>query len=313
MRPLLFTSIPPRLRGVTLESDRADAPQVAVIRSWARAGFQPVSVNMEHEVAGSPRFREALAEYGVESVVLTSSAARAARGPLCPLLDFLRAIRHRADDASIAVVNADIRLASAAGEPLAALVRDLAPGEHLVAQRTDISPRADGRRRETVHPHGFDFLAFHGSWIDRVDQCLSPALEFGLPWWDHYLPLALIAFGCRTRLVHPGWCLHEAHAERWSRRHYCGVGRLAMRHFLGSLARASDPAPSRAWIDMVDLEAVPGGITGPLADRVRRIATHDFAPDFVAVRILGRLAAANVRLVLESATSGPEPPGAIQR
>ena len=47
--------------------------------------------------------------------------------------------------------------------------------------------------------HGFDFLAMHRRRIDRVLDFLSTTLAFGRPWWDHYLPLALIACGARPR------------------------------------------------------------------------------------------------------------------
>jgi hypothetical protein len=307
MHSLLFTSIPPRLEGIRFEPGRPESPQAVTIRSWIAAGFQPVSINVEREVAGRPWFERALGEHGVESVVLPDDPGGHDQGPLCPFSDFLRAIRDRAADAPAVIINADVRLAADPDRPLAKLVNELAVGEQAVAQRTDLAARVDGSPRQTVHRHGFDFLAFRGSWVERIQDFLVPALAFGLPWWDHYLPLALIACGCRTKLVHPDWCLHQAHVGGWSWRQYCRVGRLAMRHFEAALRRQSGASPSQGWLEMLDLETVPGGLTGPIGEHVRRIATHDAAPDVVAVHILARLAAANVRLVLQSATHGPYP------
>jgi hypothetical protein len=306
MRPLLFTSIPPRQHGTDFRSEDCAAPQMVTIRSWLEAGFQPVSIHLSGEIDRHPWLPEALRSAAVDCVVRDVATAQSASPPLCPIADLLRVIHQRADESPFAIINADIRIAGSAADGPATLLKRLACDEFLIGQRTDVGLNRDGSVREEVFPHGFDFLALHGRWIDSVLRFLSPSLAFGRPWWDHYLPLALVACGAHPRLIDPSVCRHDVHDNRWNWRHYCSVGRLAMHSFQGAAEGLDPPAVARRWVDATNAEFGPL-VPGACVDALRRLALHEVAPVFLTASFLKRQAAANVKLILQSATSTAMP------
>ena len=307
MAPILFTSIPPRVRGVALERTTVSSPQVATIRSWTEAGFQPVSINLAQEIERFPELPATLHHFGVETVVVDPQWPVVPEAPLCPFHDFLDAIEQRSQAQTIAIVNADIRLAPSPDQALAQWVAALDDNAYLVAQRSDISTRDDGRRRMMINAHGFDFIAFRPSWIGQVKGALTTDLAIGLPWWDHYLPLALAAFGAQTKLVDPRWCEHDVHAYQWNWDHYCRIGRMAVRRFEQALSSRSDSLPVRAWLDALAMETVPPALPQAWVEPICKLAMTEGVPNQLAKSVLARLGAANVRIILQSATSGPRP------
>ncbi len=292
---------------MALERTTVSSPQVATIRSWTEAGFQPVSINLAQEIQRFPELPATLHHFGVETVVVDPQWPVVPEAPLCPFYDFLDAIEQRAQAQPIAIVNADIRLAPSPDQALAQCVAALDDNAYLVAQRSDISTWDDGRRRMMIHAYGFDFIAFRGSWIGQVKGALTPDLGFGLPWWDHYLPLALAAFGAQTKLVDPRWCEHDVHAFQWNWDHYCRIGRMAVRRFEQALSSRSDSLPARAWLDALAMETVHPAMPKGWVEPIRKLAMTEGVPNLLAKSVLGRLAAANVRIILQSATSGPRP------
>lgn len=306
MRPLLFTSIPPRQHGTDFRSEDCAAPQMVTIRSWLEAGFQPVSIHLAEEIHCHPGLPEALRAAAVDCVVLSVATAQSASPPLCPIADLLRAIHQRAEESPFAIINADIRIAGSAADGPATLMTRLASSEFLIGQRTDIGSNHDGSVHEEVFPHGFDFLALHGCWIDSVLRFLSPSLAFGRPWWDHYLPLALIACGAQPLLIDPSVCRHVVHDNRWNWRQYCSVGRLAMRSFQGAAEGLDPPAVARRLVDATNAEFGPL-VPRACVDALRRLALHEVAPVFLTASFLKRQAAANVNLILQSARSAALP------
>jgi len=306
MRPLLFTSIPPRHQGTDFAAAEGTAPQLVTIRSWLEAGFRPVSIHLADEIARHPRLPDALHAAAVDCVVLEVAAIEPAAPPLCPIIDLLQAIHEQADEAPFAIINADIRIAGPAQDGPAALMHRLADDAFLIGQRTDVGPRRADGVREGVFPHGFDFLALHRRWIDRVLDFLSPSLAFGRPWWDHYLPLALIACGARPRLVAPGRCRHDIHDNRWDWRHYCSVGKSALRSFQAAAERLDPPLTARRWVDATTTEFGPF-VPSPCVDVLRRLALHDAAPVFLTASFFKRQAAANMKLILQSALPAAPP------
>jgi hypothetical protein len=303
MPALLFSTIPLRHVAPRRATVASDGPQAAVIRSWLESGFTPVSINRADEIARHPHAPAALHACGVEMVVLPPGDGATA-GPLCPLVDFLRAVHDRVGDAPLVIVNADIALAAAPAGALATTVARLPEGAHLVAQRTDLSRDRRGRQRAVVFPHGVDLVAMRGSWIPRVIPFLAPDLAFGRPWWDHYLPLALMALGSRTHLVDPAWCRHEVHPVRWNKRQFCAIGRVALEHFRGTVARGADLPAAGCPTDVIDSALFRGFVPGPVATRMLGIAAHPATPDFVTASIMKRLAAAHMRLIVRAAHHG---------
>lgn len=306
MPPLLFTSIPPRQEGRDFAVAGLAAPQLETIRSWLEAGFQPVSIHLTGEIDRHPRRPEALLAAAIDCEVVDAVTGESPSTPLCPIIDLLQAIHARAGETPFAIVNADIRINGSGHDGPVAMMQRLADDEFLIGQRTDVGPGRAGGVHEAVFPHGFDFLAMHRRWIGRVLDFLSPSLAFGRPWWDHYLPLALIACGVRPRFIAPDRCRHDVHDNRWSWRHYCSVGKLAMRSFQTAAERLDEGVIARRWLGVTNAQFGPF-VPEQCVDVLRGLALHEAAPLFLTASFLKRQAAANVKLILESAVSTPLP------
>lgn len=310
IRPLLFTSVPPSQRGEGLDAADRSAPQAAKIHSWIEAGFRPVSVHLSSEIGRYPWLPEALRASGVECAVVDADRTRATSAQLCPIIDLLRAIGSRTGGCPFALINADIRIAGPAGDGPAAMTDRLAHDEFLVAQRTDVAATANGVR-EAVFPHGFDFVALHPRWIESVLEFLSPSLTFGRPWWDHYLPLALIACGLRPRLVEASWCQHDIHANKWDWRQYCSIGTRAMCSFRAAAECRGFAALVERWTCATAAEfgpLMPARGVGVL----RSLALHGAAPGFVKTSFLKRQAAAHMTMILRLARAPASPTEAVR-
>lgn len=304
---LLFTSIPPRLRGRPFDPAAAGSLQMRAIRSWQEAGFRPVSINSSTEIAADAWLGDSLRRAGVESVAVPVEPVRGNRqGRLVPFHDFLAAVAASPGQAAAAITNADIVFASSGAAPLAAKVSRLDLRTQLLAQRTDLVPASDGPAEKAVNLHGFDFFAFDRSMVAGTIPFLAPDLVMGMPWWDHYLPLALMAVGCRPRLVHPAWILHETHADRWNRSDYCRIGREAAGRLAARL-RLGGPEDARGWLNVHESRLAPSGATGVIERWSRATAARTWSPDALTVRSLGPLAAANVTFLLQAAVTGAAP------
>jgi hypothetical protein len=299
LRPVLFTSIPPRREELRPLSGAASSRITLAIDSWKAAGFDPVSVNLCSEIERHGWFPEALSELGV-GLIACGSSTQTDLGP-CPIVDFLRAVQSRVGDAPFCLVNADIVFPPAA-RPLAAIVGGIRPGEHMLARRTDISVGPNGAERRSVYANGIDLVAACASTIDSVAPLLDPALSFGRPWWDHYLPLALLAIGSRGRLVDPAWCLHQDHPYRWNFRQYVSIGSVALSRFEQGIASLPESAAMREWVHSVDSWSAPWLIPAALGRLARRLALHPGLPEPFAAATFKRVAAANMRVIMRTAT-----------
>lgn len=295
------------MRGVKLEPTAEQTVQVITIESWLKAGFEPVSVNLIDEIRHHSHLPDVLRHFRVETIPVTPQMRVRTSAPLCPLRDFLDAIYRHTNNAPIAIINADIRLAPSANQALADRVAEIKETEFLIGQRNDITYLADGSKHSNTHGHGIDFLAFHSSWIPRLAKCLSPTLAIGLPWWDHYLPLALSAYGAQTRLLDARWFEHDVHSFQWNWNHYCRVGRAAMTTFYRAMLPLNSSVTANCWLNALNNEMRHPAIPTSIAPLAQKLSLHNRAPILVAKSPLGRLAAANMRILLQSATDGPTP------
>lgn len=313
MKPPLFTSIPPRVRGANLDSSDPTAAQRITIESWLNAGFEPVSINLKEEFRNHPELPETLRHLRVEPLPVTPRMQVRTAAPLCPLRDFLYAIYTHNNNAPVAMINADIRLAPSIDLALAARIATLDDTEFLIGQRNDITHLPDGSSTSNIHGFGIDFVAFHSSWIPKITRALAPNLAIGLPWWDHYLPLALSAYGAQTRLLDPQWFEHDVHRMKWNWNHYCRVGRTAMSSFYREMIHLKSSVTAKCWLNALQNESYHPMIPPALAPHVQKLTFHDKAPNFIAKSSLGRLASANMRILLQSSTHGPVPqPGELR-
>ncbi|MGA1770534.1 MAG: hypothetical protein ACO4CP_12125 [Steroidobacteraceae bacterium] len=303
LRPVLLTSIPPRREELIPLRGAACSRITLAIESWKAGGFDPVSVNHFSEIEHHSWLPEALSGLGV-GLIACGSSTRTDMGP-CPFVDFLRAVRLRIGDAPFILVNADI-VFPPASRPLAAIVGGLRSGEHMLARRTDVSAGPAGAEQRAVYANGIDLVAACGSAIDSVAPLLDPELSFGRPWWDHYLPLALLAIGSRGRLVDPAWCLHGKHPNRWNGRQYVSIGRVALSRFEQGLVSLPGSAAGREWVTSIDASLSPWPLPAAFGRRARRLALHPALPGPFAASALKRVAAANMRLILRAAAPEPD-------
>lgn len=200
----LVTSIPSSMSRPTDDGrDLGSEYLLRCVESWKRSGFAPMSVNSRRELGTRAQIAG-----GVVQVAVDDDAFDITGKPHIFLGDLLRAARAAADG-PVVLANADILLEPRS--PPLDRVRELQPGDLLLAKRVDI--RSPDDREGAEYAYGFDFFALHSS--DLADQCES-RLVFGAPWWDHYLPLRM--FARRSSLVflpHP-FAFHLIHTERWS-------------------------------------------------------------------------------------------------
>jgi len=213
----IVTSIPP----VFSRKDRSgreigDAYLARCVHSWRDCGFDPVTVNSEAE-----DLHPLIADLAVE-VVRVPHDARAVTGrPHVYLADLLDAARGVSAE-RVFIVNADIELEMTpqARERLAGL----GPMEAVGVRRRD----HDGEKCLSNAPYacGIDLIGAGRDALDRID---AGALVFGMPWWDHYLPLMLLWRGAEVVPAPDINVWHLDHDGRWNKQQYIRSGREFLR------------------------------------------------------------------------------------
>ena len=201
----------------------------------------------------------------------------------------------------MAITNADICLAG--GPDLANAVETLSPSRFLLGQRTDF-PFPSTEHDPTPHGagivnlDGFDFFACDAAALTASAPFLSEKLALGLPFWDHLLPLALMASGHRALFFNPGCIRHATHPIRWSTREYCDLGLASARHLADALAK--NPAAARAcdWLPIHDRILDPKCALNRFDGLLRRLIQAGWAPSRLTLPKIGRLAAANFAFLL---------------
>ena len=194
---LLVTSIPSSIKRL----DRGQAEigshyQRQCIESWKQAGFSPLSINSSRERAFADLCHTA---------VVHRDASRLTGRPCVFVADLLSVACERAGGKPFVIVNGDLIMRDNLGK----LVENIQPGEFLYSRRTEIhDPKeiSGGSYR-----YGFDFFACHPSDAAKF----KTSLVFGMPWWDHLLPLMAYKNWCRLRQIKMPPVLHLEHHERW--------------------------------------------------------------------------------------------------
>lgn len=237
---LLATSIPPRLRGEALSDGDSSCLQRRVISSWLDADCRLISLNTEAELTAHPDHKACLEDLGISVLCLS-------QGPSQLLPNFhaaLNALANSTPDAILAITNADILFPPASILPRRLL--SLRTDQALVGRRTNI-PTDDSQAVSQCDIYGFDFFAFHTSSLCKILPLIPESLVFGQPWWDLYLPLALLAGGINLQAVSSDLFLHPIHSQRWSPDAWYHYGALADRIFPRLLRQHGYQDFARLW------------------------------------------------------------------
>jgi hypothetical protein len=229
----IVTSIPPVFsRKDAAGQEIGDAYLGRCIASWRACGFEPVTVNAEAE-----ELHPLIAALDVQ-VVRVPRDARALTGrPHVYLADLLDAAR-RLSAERVFIVNADIELemSDTARDRLARL----GPMETVGVRRRDHG----GEKSLATPPYecGIDLLGAGREALDGID---AGTLVFGMPWWDHYLPLRLLWRGAQVVPCPEVRAWHLDHDGRWNKQQYVSSGREFLQLVEGT------PAPMRRdpWVD----------------------------------------------------------------
>ena len=208
----LFTSIPPRFvrkdkAGVDFGRDYFSR----CVASWRTCNLEPVSINSRAEEES-----QLTREFGIRRVEVERNALDLCGKPLVYITDFIRAACSDGEG-PLVIANSDILLdiPPETSERIAAIQ----PGECLVASRVDI--RSMDVYDGSEYRSGYDFFAYHTYDLRGVAD--SPFI-FGLPWWDHFLPIAMFLQGARPVGPSKGIAYHLEHTERWDWQNFIRLG-----------------------------------------------------------------------------------------
>lgn len=222
----LVTSIPPFFSRLDNAGNEAGGAWLtACVQSWLDEGFDPITVNSSAETmldfALPPRFeklkttRDGFEEFGKRYVSLG---------------DMIQLVVQKTEG-PIEIINSDIALELT--EEARQRIRTLQPGTCIICNRIDVDTLAC--ENGVVYSSGYDFFVFHASDLRKVSE---NRMYFGLPWWDHYLPISVLSQRV-TRLKSEGIkAYHLKHDGRWKRRLWRKLGH----RFVGDIRALGDAA-----------------------------------------------------------------------
>jgi hypothetical protein len=246
-RLVLASSLPPQLRGQPLDPAASNSLQLRTLGSWLKAGFSPLSFHTAAELAAQPDHAKRLAQAGVAVLEVNQTDPE----PLPNLLACLKALAAAHPTALLAITNADILLAN--GSSLPQTLKNLGPNQALIGRRLNVPSDADADANTSSalagfrDAYGFDFFAVHTASLLRALPLIPEGLVFGRPWWDLFLPLALLAAGLELRDPGPDLFLHPNHQERWSAEQWFRFGQQADIRFMELLGEKGCHAFSQRW------------------------------------------------------------------
>lgn len=227
---VLATSIPPCLRGQDYVHSNSHLLQNHALQSWIEVTPLIISIHTSSEIAAHSSLAISLSSAGVKTAILSEYS-----GCFCSTLPQLSAslqwIADNYPNSLVVVTNSDIILSHV--DQFRESIAALRPNEVFLARRLNIESVSDNDG--TPDNAGFDLFCFHSSAISRVLPFLPLALQFGIPWWDLYFPLACIAAGLKLVKPHMDYCLHPNHSDRWNADAWFDVGLEAYYSFQASL------------------------------------------------------------------------------
>jgi len=234
--PVLLTSIPPALRGIAFSESGIGSLQQVAISSWAAAGLKIVSMHTSSELGRHPDHMIALRKYGIE--ILEVPPTRGRYPDYLPnFMSGCMGLLSRHPGKAVVVTNADIVFSDP--RHINNLLSSLGDNNFVLSHRFDIEAISGPPLAGVPYCYGFDFFAASSTVLERSMNFLPSILTFGLPWWDLYLPLAMVAAGAKPVLDCPNYYLHLLHHERWSVDYWYQIGSNADAEFLRLSAKST--------------------------------------------------------------------------
>jgi len=229
----IFTSIPPRHSRLDAQGrEIGDAHLRRCIASWHACGFEPVTVNSEAE-----QLHPLVEAMDLCTIRVPRDAASLTGRPHLYMTDLLHAAIN-GGDGRFYLVNADIELEMTA--QTMTRTHALGPLDALLVRRTDYSDEQPGT--SGVYTGGIDFFAGGAACLADID---FGALVFGMPWWDHFLPIAMLGRGARPVASDGITAWHYVHGGRWERKNHIAFGEV----FMGLIAELEKMGVCDADID----------------------------------------------------------------
>lgn len=176
--------------------------QQKAITSWNNHGFNVISVNTASEIAlldahfKSVRFVEA-----------TRDASDRFQKPLIYLDDIFTALQSCGSHIC-GIINADIHLMP--NEYLADFIRTLATDSFVFGSRCDVDSLNNDP--EDLFLKGRDYFFFDRSLIAGFT---GTSFCLGAPWWDIWLPFAVMGTGVKPKQIQEKIAKHVRHEIRW--------------------------------------------------------------------------------------------------
>lgn len=281
----LITSIPPAMSRRDRNGDEiGEEYSRRCIESWIESGFRPVSVNSRREMDNQIR-----RENGICYEIVDQDASPVVGKPLVFLGDMLR-VATKVSDGPVVITNADILLDTA--YPILDVVENVQPGKGLLGRRIDID-KVDARNGNEFE-NGIDFFAFHSRDLGRY---VDSRFIFGVPWWDHYLPIAMALNGVNLSLLEDSFAFHLVHSERWDLRLWIEYGEMFIATMKGELALSQDDDNSVAkmYSEYFDVSLVP--MTPNLKSLIKVFVRSQSIGQQILLDQLRRVSDANVRFI----------------
>jgi glycosyltransferase involved in cell wall biosynthesis len=198
---------------VTSIAPRNQEKQRVAIESWQALGFSVVSLNIQSEIDQlQPLYQNVLFH------AVTRDAHSEAGRPLVYLDDVLLYLRQHGTRIG-GIVNSDICLKAdsnfrlfIAEESVNSLVFgnriNLASIDDVYLQSLDWIDNTVGK-----YEHGFDYFFFDTSVIDLYP---TEAFCIGMPWWDYWMPAALLPTNVDLKLLDSRVAYHVVHPTNFS-------------------------------------------------------------------------------------------------
>lgn len=269
----LVTSLPPSFSRLDeAGNDIGAAWLTACAQSWLDEGFDLITVNSDAET---------MLEFDLlpcfEQLKTTKDGFDKFGKRYVSLNDMIETLAQQTEG-PIAIINSDIALELT--QEARRRIRALQSGTCIICNRIDVDTIA--REGERVYPSGYDFFVFHTADLKKIP---ANGMYFGLPWWDHFLPISVLSQGV-ARLTSEGIkAYHLKHGGRWKRRLWRTLG-----HRFVNDIRAMGDATDAVYLSRLDasIKLPKEGKGGILSSLIRGVvrksnfyAVSDLNADYI--------------------------------